>query len=106
MKIQPPDDDVRLQKLNRPAAEQGAQSRPVEQTDPVRPSDRIDETLEHVQRGGEDRRKGERRKHQVKVLLDTRSGRERRGEGRRQADREKTAHQAETPRPKGINLKA
>lgn len=107
MKIQPPDDDVRLQRLNRPQSEQGAETRAVQESDPVKPSPEVEENREREPRTNADRRKGERRKREEKVLLDTRSGRERRGEGRRQVDRERQRELEAGQAPsQGIDIKA
>ena len=109
MKIQPPDDDVRLQKLNTPSSARGAESRPVEQTGPVHRAMVVNDARERIARAPDDRRQsnrrqGERRKQQQSTLLDTRSGHERRGQGRRGDDQQAEAANPE-PHPTHIDVK-
>lgn len=94
MKIQVPDDDVRLQRLNQPSEQRGAEARPVEQTEAVKPSRKVDDQA-NAKRQPADRRQGrDRRQKQDPVLLDTRSGRERRGGPRRAQEREQSIRDA------------
>lgn len=111
MKITPPNDDVRFQRLSRPAKARGEETRDLEELHETKSTPAVDER-EHpekrrqpVMRRGSDRREGdrERRKKQVKVLLDTRTGRERRGLSRRRQDAEREDREE---RPRSINIKA
>jgi len=110
MKIQAPDDDPRLQRLNRPSNQQGAEARPVEKTETVSPIRKVDEERNPEPREKRDRRKGkDRRQRQVPVVLDTRSGRERRAGPRRAEERDREANQDASKKPpssRGIDIKA
>jgi len=108
MKILPPDDNPKLQRLNKPAELRGAESRPVEELEVVQPARKVQERGEPVPRNPSDRRKGkDRRQRQEPVILDTRSGRERRNGPRRVEDSEGQPQQAsDNKKPlRGIDVK-
>ena len=97
MRIAPPDDDVRITKLNRPKETQGTETVPIKQTDPTEPTPPIKEQREHNSRSPEDRRKNQRRKTQRQTLLDTRNKHERRHDSRRDDDIEQLTEEEATP---------
>jgi hypothetical protein len=108
MKIQPPDDNPKLQRLNKPAELRGAESRPVEELETVQPARKVEERGEPVPRNPSDRRKGnDRRQRQEPVILDTRSGRERRSGPRRAEERQDQRRRgADSKKPgQGIDVK-
>lgn len=93
MNITPPADDYGLQKLK-----QADSSREVKETNKLEPYPRIESTEERhepkqpmvVLPRGEERRKGQDRRHaQEQTTLDTRDHHERRHQGRRQKDEER-----------------
>lgn len=108
MKILPPDDNPKLQRLNKPAELRGAESRPVEELEVVQPARKVEERGEPVARNPSDRRKGkDRRQRQEPVILDTRSGRERRSGPRRAEDSQDQRQQAADSKKtgRGIDIK-
>lgn len=105
MNITPPSDDSRLRALNRAKLQSGELQPVKELEEPARPAP-IDEDHEHQARSPEDQRRGQRRRQERKALLDTRAGRERRKQPRRQEEleQEKTASKANPQR--GIDVTA
>jgi hypothetical protein len=82
----PRDDASRL--INpKPAADRSVHPvAPYPRTEPVQPHEETRPTSPPAPRQRRQRRKGERRKRNEPVLLDTRSGQDRRGAGRRDDD--------------------
>ncbi len=102
MQISPPNDDSRLQALNR-KGEPTPVSSPVEQPQapaPVRPPD----TQREFQVRGRDRRKGQRRNRKAEVILDTRERRERRQQDRRAVDRKEKQEKGAPHSRRGIDV--
>lgn len=106
MQIKEPSDDARLAALNR-RLEQTAETRQPEELSPIARPRPVGERLEqqYQSRKKKDRRRGDRRKEDREVLLDTRSNRERRKGPRR--SKEKDDVKGELPdRPlSGIDVK-
>ena len=89
MQIKEKNEDARLAALNRPI-DLTSETKPAEQISPIARTKPVEEKRERQDQTRQigDRRKGDRRKEQRKVLLDTRSNRERRKGPRRSAEQE------------------
>jgi len=107
MKILPPDDNPKLQRLNKPSELRGAEARPVEEVEVVQPARKTEGRNERAPRNPADRRKGkDRRQRQEPVVLDTRSGRERRAGPRRADERQRQQATGADKPVQGIDIKA
>ena len=105
MQISSPNDDTKLQALNR-RTELTAELKQVEQLkEPARLSS-VTEMREDRSRVYEVRRQSQRRKRQRSILLDTRDAHERRASVRREEDREHPAAEDGNPPQQGIDVKA
>jgi len=88
MQITPPNEDSKLQALNKPAELRGAETQPVNELEETTRIAPVPEQREQLAREHEQRRHGQRRQHQTNTLLDTRGHRERRTSLRREEDQE------------------
>ena len=105
MKISDVNDDIRLQSLNKPVASKNA-ARETEQITPDRAVSREERPAQQPRsRNKKDRRKGERRKQQNKVLLDTRGPRDRRRGPRRTEEQQAETDDRREDKPvSGIDI--
>jgi hypothetical protein len=104
MQIKETSEDPRLRALKKPM-DLAAETREAEQLQPMPPARPVTDRRESHTRVQGDRRKGERRKEQRKVLLDTRSYRDRRTRVRRAEDRiSPGAGAPPNPDPRGIDV--
>lgn len=105
MHITPTNDDSKVQSLSKPAAEKGAETKPVTELEKTKASVPITNRHEHVARQPVERRLYQRRKQEDQVVLDTRDHHERRALKRRKEDREPPA-ESNTESVQGIDVKA
>lgn len=100
--------DARIQTANTPSVQPLKQSAQTSEVEPVQPHQAAQQPRSAIrQRTKKDRRQGERRKRQEKVLLDTRSHRERRKKLRRSSDldtRQENETDKPTPNPRGLDV--
>ncbi len=103
MQIKEKSEDARLAALNRPI-DLTAETKQAEQLNPIARLKPVEERQERRPRKSGDRRQGERRKENRKVLLDTRANRERRRGPRRTDEREQGGQATAEQMPNGIDV--
>jgi len=107
VRIAPPDDNIKVQRQNRPAKTRGAETRPMEELSETAPLPPIKENHEHlVHVRAEERRLQERRQHDENTTLDTRGPHSRRTQMRRKEEIEQQGDEnSETPQ-RGVDVLA
>jgi hypothetical protein len=107
MRIAPPDDNVRIPKMNQPASNTGAETRPVAELIESARMPRLEERHEHDAHVREaERRQYQRRKRNAQTTLDTRDPHERRTRDRRKENAEQLSAESDRGQTRGIDERA